>query len=157
MRDQHGDQNAEGKQVKPPAGFNAADANTFDQHDVKRDQEHVGHCEFAEYFEDGEVAFVERAELDEGEGSDLCYWGNDGEEGYDDGEENVLVPKAGDAGKDGDFVEIEVRQQACAGQGCGPSDGEEDEQGEVEKAQGHGVGRWLGLGAGARGVDFWNR
>ncbi len=133
-----GEENTSSEQVKPPSGFNRGKTNAFGKRDVKRDEEDVGHGEFAEDRQQRQVAWTEALPLDQGEGDEFGIRGNDGKEGDDEGEEYVCLPKRPKAGENRDFTEAKDRQDPGAHQGREPSDRVEDQECEGGEAEGHG-------------------
>lgn len=123
---------ASGEQVKPPGRFDLADADALGQHDVERDQEDVGHGQFAHPVQHRQHFAMKKPEVHQSEADGFEIGRKKREGGDDKGQEDIAFPKALQARDNGDFGEVEERQaKPRAHQGGEPCDGEEDEESEV--------------------------
>ena len=139
-------------------------ADAFGEDDVKRDQEDIGHGEFAQDVERGQGGGAEQVPVDQSEACGLGIGREDGEEGDQQGERRVGAPQGLQSGDHRDFIHAEDRQQGGAQQGGEPGHGEQDQQGEIGVFHGVRVGCWRFVvkggacgGGGASGGDIWGQ
>lgn len=131
------DEDERGEQIEPPGDFHATDADAFGQHDVERDEEHIRHRQLAHDLDGLEQARRGEVEMDKRQPNGFEVGGYEGEEGHDEGEEDVRPPERLQPGENGDLIERKERQQPRAHQGGAPGDRVEQQEREVEGAE-HG-------------------
>lgn len=135
MAASEGREDAGGEEVEAPGGFHSGEAHAFDDGNIERDQEDVGHGEFAEESEGGQGFTIQKVEMDQGEAEGFGDGSEECEEEHDERQHDVGLKEAREARDDGDFRETEDREEPCAHQWGEPADGEEDEQSKVEEPE----------------------
>lgn len=97
MADGEGREDAGGEEVETPGGFHGGEAHAFDDGDVKRDQEDIGHGEFAEEREGGQGLTIQKVELDQGEAEGFGDGSEECEKEYDERQYDVGLKEACEA------------------------------------------------------------
>lgn len=149
--DPKGGEDTGGKKVEAPSHFDPPNADAFGDRDVNCDQEDICHGKFADDRKGRHRAGAKQVELDQGDADGFEHWGHQRKKGNHQREEYVRRPKRLQAAENRDFGESEKRQQTRAQQWCGPGDGVEDYERQVQGAQ---HGRCLGQAAPARHLIF---
>ncbi len=103
-------ENAAGEQVETPRGFDGRVGDALGQCDVKRDEEDIGHRQFAQDVERGLDPWVQHIPLDQRSADGFDVGREEGEDGDYQREEDVGFPQGLEPGDDAYFAETEDRQ-----------------------------------------------